>query len=148
MTLSFVVYGIPQPQGSAKAFVVKSPASRSGMRAIVTSDNTKNKPWRKDVADAALVAIVESRWRELEGAVTLAVDFYLARPLRVKADEPHGSAPDLDKLVRSVGDALTGLAWVDDAQVDVLHARKGYAAPGTLPRAEIAVTATTGGLKW
>lgn len=36
------------------------------------------------------------------------------------------SAPDLDKLVRAVLDALTGLAYHDDAQVVEIHARKVY----------------------
>ncbi len=44
--------------------------------------------------------------------------------------------------------ALTGIVYTDDSQIDMLVVRKGYAAPGTLPRAEIVVHATTGGLTW
>ncbi len=80
--------------------------------------------------------------------MTLNVDFYMPRPQRVKVDEPHIKSGDLDKVARSIGDALTGVAYLDDAQIDVLYVRKGYAAPGTLPRAEIVVHATTGGLTW
>ena len=37
--------------------------------------------------------------------------------------------PDLDKLVRAVGDALTRLAWRDDSQIVAWHAYKHYATP-------------------
>ncbi len=147
--LAFTAEGIPQPKGSARAFLPKG-----WTRPVVTSDNAKNKAWERAVGDTARLAAIAAEidgprfWRPLEGPVTLAVDFHLARPARVKADEPHLTIPDLDKLCRSVGDALTGLAWGDDAQVDVLVARKGYAAPGTVPRAEIAVSPTSWGLKW
>jgi Holliday junction resolvase RusA-like endonuclease len=147
--LSFTVAGVPQPQGSAQAFIPKG-----WTRAIVTSDNKKNKPWRRAVGIVALEAIAQSRDNRpreafpLSGPVTLSVDFYLARPKSLKAEEAHTKKCDVDKLARSVCDALTGIVYADDSQIDMLVVRKGYAAPGTLPRAEIVVHATTGGLTW
>ena len=44
-------------------------------------------------------------------------------------------APDLDKLARAVLDALTGLAFDDDAQVTILNCEKRYG-----PRDELIVT--------
>ena len=38
--------------------------------------------------------------------------------------------PDLDKLLRSVLDALTGIVWVDDSQVVIISARKDFGQPG------------------
>ncbi|MES2341662.1 MAG: RusA family crossover junction endodeoxyribonuclease [Pseudomonadota bacterium] len=163
-SLAFTAYGKPEPKGSARAFIPKpkgvswAALERAGRlpRAIVTSDNKSNKAWEAVVAEAATLALVdlaEARRsrpadRILLGPATLAVDFHLQRPQRAKADEPHVSSPDLDKLCRSVGDALTGVLWADDGQVDVLVARKGYAAPGTVPRAEISVGPTAWGLRW
>ena len=34
--------------------------------------------------------------------------------------------PDLDKLVRSAGDAMTGIVYVDDGQIAILSACKEY----------------------
>ena len=34
--------------------------------------------------------------------------------------------PDLDKLIRAVLDGLTGVAYVDDAQVTLISASKSY----------------------
>ncbi len=50
--------------------------------------------------------------------------------------------------MRAVADALTCIAYADDSQIDRLIVRKGYAAPGTVPRAEITVIESTGGLTW
>lgn len=38
----------------------------------------------------------------------------------------HTSKPDLDNLIKSITDALTGLVWNDDSQIYELHAEKRY----------------------
>ena len=43
---------------------------------------------------------------------------FMVRPRR------QGDAPDLDKLVRAVLDALTGIAYLDDKQVVAIAARR------------------------
>jgi Holliday junction resolvase RusA-like endonuclease len=40
--------------------------------------------------------------------------------------------PDLDKLLRALGDAITGIVVVDDAQVVAVDATKVYGSPGAL----------------
>jgi len=80
--------------------------------------------------------------------VDLAVTFYLPRPKHLKGDPDHLTTPDLDKLVRSVCDALKGICWSDDKLVGQIVAAKRYAeavtnpadprTPG--PRAEIVVS--------
>jgi Holliday junction resolvase RusA-like endonuclease len=45
--------------------------------------------------------------------------------------------PDLDKLVRTVFDGMTGILFKDDSQIILLVAGKEYAANGTLPRVEV-----------
>jgi len=138
MTLSFIAYGKPEPQGSAKAFVPKG-----WTRAVVTSDNPKNKGWRRTVGFAALAARPRG-FAPFEGPVTLAVDFYLPRPKALKGSSVlHATRPDADKLARSIADALTSILYVDDGQIAHLIVSKLYADAGTEPRAEISVTGTS-----
>ena len=49
--------------------------------------------------------------------------------LKDSAPAEHLTMPDLDKLVRAVGDALTRIAWRDDSQIVAWHAYKHYATP-------------------
>lgn len=155
--LRFTVYGVAQSKGSTKSFgyIPKDKATgrprtrltRQGQVVPViltatTSDNPRNKGWQQLVAEAAAVEMNRLRFRQLSaGPVRLSVQFYLPRPKRIKDGlEPHLTRPDLDKLVRSVKDALSKVAWRDDSQVTVLAAGKGYAeARGGLPRVEVVV---------
>jgi len=131
-SVTFTVLGLAQPKGSAKAFVPKG-----WQRAVVTSDNPRVKDWQQAVAWQAQAAAAEGQF---VGPVALRVAFALPRPAslprRVLA---HITRPDLDKLVRSIGDALTGVLYRDDGQVVELQARKVYAAAGAAPSAEITV---------
>ncbi len=132
--IRFVATGKPEPQGSARAFVPKG-----WSRAVVTSDNPKNKNWRGTVAMAARKALKASQGQALTGPVRLVVQFHLPRPKALKASKPHMTRPDLDKLTRSVCDALTGICYADDGQVTSLEVTKAYTAADTVPRAEILV---------
>lgn len=131
----FSVAGIPQPQGSARA---RNVPGRS--YPIVFSDNSKLKAWRRDVAKAARVA---HRGEPMRGPVRLIVDFYLPRPKALRGDRAHVSRPDADKLLRGIGDAITGILIVDDSQVTQIKGSKVYAAAGESPRAVIVVTPLT-----
>lgn len=151
MSLQITVYGRPEPAGSKRAFV--NPKTR---RAIVTDANSKAKPWKQEVAGAAVAAIEE---REINGAlvpgrlqairggeapVRLQVEFYLRRPvghygtgrntgtLKRSAPTYPATRPDATKLLRAVEDALTGIVWRDDAQVVDQHVLKLY-ADGEMP---------------
>jgi crossover junction endodeoxyribonuclease RusA len=135
-SVTFTVIGIAQPQGSTKAFVPKG-----WTRPIVTSDNPLNKGWRQCVAEQAQQVAAEGQFL---GPVAMFVRFSLPRPASLpRRVVAHVKAPDLDKLVRSVGDALTGVLYRDDAQVVELRARKVYAGVGTAPQAEITVRDVT-----
>ena len=131
MTITFRVYGIPQPKGSTKAFM------RPGMRfPVITNDNTKNKSW------AAIVSGEAQRHRPpalLEGPLRLDLWFHLRKPQSLPKRRPSWPTkkPDLSKVTRAVEDALTGIIWKDDAQVVVSTQTKCYSdAPGV----EITVT--------
>lgn len=58
--------------------------------------------------------------------VGIYITFHLEKPKTVKRLWPTVK-PDLDKLVRAILDAGTGVLWIDDAQVRFIEARKVYA---------------------
>lgn len=159
MILSFSVFGVPQPKGSTQSFgylakdaetgEVRTRQTKTGkvvpvIRTATKSDNPKNADWQKQVATEAMVAAanVRPRFVRLEAgiAVSLELTFYLPRPESAKVGARHVKRPDFDKLTRSVSDALTGVLWDDDGQVDFAIIRKRYAAPiFGRPRVEITV---------
>lgn len=125
--MKFTVYVHPQPQGSAKAFV-------RGKRAIITSDNVKLKPYRNEVTSVAMNACMEAGYdKPIAGThvpVTLTLEFVFHRPPSIpKKRHAMVVKPDLDKLARATLDALTGVLFVDDAQVTELAVRKRYGGP-------------------
>ena len=133
--IEFFVSGLPIAQGSKRAFVVKG-------RAVMT-ENAKNlKPWRNDVACAAMEAVRgECEWRtDAPMWLTVRKD----GTLKPSAPMHKTTAPDCDKLARSIGDALTGIAYDDDRQIIDLAVSKGWAmagdvreTPGALVRVEM-----------
>jgi len=132
--LTFTVFGHPEPQGSTKAFIPKG-----WNRAIITSDNKKTKPWRQEIAGAALSAMQSQgvTMLEREHPVHVRVEFYFAKPKSTKKSViAKVTKPDGDKLERSVWDALTGIAFEDDSQVVEWSGGKYF---GTPERVEITV---------
>lgn len=131
-SVAFTVHGEPAPQGSKTV-------ARSGDRSFVREDNPATEPWRNAVAAAAAEAM-DGR-EPIGGPVRLDVAFVFARPRshfgtgrnagRLKPSAPHYAAklPDVDKLVRALGDALTGIVLVDDSRIVVLAASKHYGSP-------------------
>ena len=135
MTVSFTVYGKPEPQGSTRAFIPKG-----WKRPIITSTNKALKPYRQEVSSVALstVALNPLPFGKHEPA-ELTVRFYFLRPPSIpKKRTEHVVKPDLDKLVRAVKDSLKGIVYCDDSQVVAVDAKKHY---GTPERTEITVKA-------
>jgi crossover junction endodeoxyribonuclease RusA len=127
-TLMFQVYGDPVPQGSMRAFLPKG-----WNRPIITAANKKTKPWRQEIAGAAVAAME----KDLLGCAgknvpfRLSVTFHFQKPKSVKKTVLEKvTKPDIDKLIRSVLDALTGIVWSDDSQVVEILARKKFGQPG------------------
>ena len=134
------VYGEPVPQGSTRAFAVRKGGRPTG-RVVVTGDNSRTKPWRQAIVDAALPlgAVGPAR-----GPMSVTLVFFLSRPRshlltgKSTAGQLSPSAPalpigkpDVDKLTRAVLDALTDAGvWADDAQVAALTGVKLYAETG------------------
>jgi crossover junction endodeoxyribonuclease RusA len=142
--LAFTVYGVAKPKGNMKPF------QGSGMKfPIVTESNRNVKSWQQLVAEGANHALqqvpVDQR-RLFDGPVRLTVAFYLPRPksLPKRRAVAHLTAPDLDKLTRCIGDALSQVVYGDDAQVVEAVVAKCYAGLGEAPRVDVRVEATAG----
>ena len=129
MEITFDVLGRPAPQGSKKSI---------GNNRFIES--SKFLPaWRHAVRDAAEHAVTVTGWARVSGPVELEVMFYLDRPSSVSTvKRPYPTVPpDLDKLIRGVGDSLTGVVYDDDSQVIRTLAWKVYAdarEPGAFVR--------------
>lgn len=139
--ISFFVHGTPQPAGSKRAFVLKKAGAYTG-RAIVTDANPRSKDWKTDVRREAERNYQGEPW---DCPISLVLEFFVARPkghfgtgknaniLKSSAQPFPTSKPDATKLCRGVEDALTGLAWVDDAQIVTQRITKRYAdRPGVM----------------
>ena len=131
--IKLLVYGVPVPQGSMRAFNIPG-----GKFPVVTSDNKKTKPWKQEIAGAADDAMQKAKLTVFAGVpVRVSVDFYFDRPKSLKkAIVAKVTKPDLDKLIRAVLDALTGTVFKDDAQVARISVSKAF---DQRPRAEISV---------
>lgn len=124
--------GVPQQQGSKNQWGAE--------------DNPRVRGWRQHVADKALEALDGEP--PLDGPVKVDVLFVFPRPkshyhtgknagrLRFSAPTYHTSVPDLDKLQRAVGDALSAVVIRDDRQIACWSVVKLY---GDNPGAQILV---------
>ena len=124
MRLSFTAYGKPEPQGSAKGFLI-------GGKVRITSANPKMRPFRSSVTAEARYTVAQENLPEpvfpKHEPVRLVVTFTFLKPPSVPRRREHCVVkPDLDKLTRLVNDALTGVAYADDAQVVETVSRKVY----------------------
>jgi Holliday junction resolvase RusA-like endonuclease len=78
----------------------------------------------------------------LEGAVKLSVTIWLQRPKSWSAKKwienpiPTGK-PDLDNVVKLVGDACNGILWSDDSQIADLRICRMFCPPSVPERTEI-----------
>lgn len=123
--LSVVVPGLPIQQGSKVAILPKN-----SRRPIVVDDNKETLfPWRQ-----LIVTCIHRSLRSFApdpelGPVHVVALFAFTPPLRVPAGRLGLPAvyPDLDKLIRSAGDALTMSGVIkDDGQVVRWSAVKQY----------------------
>lgn len=115
------VLGDPTPQGSKRVFNGR----------VVEAAGQKLKIWRKLIAEACDTHKTENI---ILGPVRLEVDFYLRRPPSVKRTGKNAREfpivpPDLDKLLRGVGDGIgqSEVIWGDDSQIIEMLGTKSYA---------------------
>lgn len=125
MTVSFFIPGTPRTKGSIRSF---------GKHGFVPA-NPKLQAYESDVR---LFASQEWKGEPTTGAVELWIVWEFPRPkshykggriggeLKATAPARHRQKPDHDKLLRAVLDGLTGVVYVDDAQVDKSHPWKKW----------------------
>lgn len=96
--VQFVVFGDPSPQGS-KAHI-------GGGKLKESSDGLK--PWRDAVRTASQLVTRAQGWRAIDEPVMVGVTFTVPSSAAAtkRGDIFHTGTPDLDKLLRAVGDAL------------------------------------------
>lgn len=124
MTRSCFVPGSPAPQGSKR---------HVGNGRMVESSAAVG-PWRERVA----LAVHACGWPILTGPVEVWLLFVLPRPKSApRRTPPAVKRPDIDKLVRAILDAITGIAIRDDSLVTDLHAAKKIADADETPGVQI-----------
>lgn len=121
LTWCFEVAGVAEPQGSMIPFIA------GGHAKVRASNATELRRWRKTVEEQARAALPDWLPEPTNGPVFLKLIFvrernasdYLTdgRTLRKGAPRFPDTAPDGDKLDRAVWDALTGIAFTNDARV-------------------------------
>lgn len=132
--LSFSVSGLPAPSGSRRIVPIRRADGSQTYRLVA---DRRVSDWIAAVrAEAARAMAGQPPW---DGPIRVDLEFRFPRPLahyrggrrgtdRLRPDAPKlvVKRPDLDKLARAVLDALTGVVWLDDAQVARLSAWKYY----------------------
>ena len=131
-SVSFTVHGVPAPQGSKAPWGGES--------------NPRTRPWRAAVTAEAAAAMGERVF--IDGPIHLSCTFYFPRPkshyrtgknagrLKDTAPHYHANKPDLDKLIRAIGDSLSGVVFRDDSEVVAMRPIKYWGEPA---RVEITV---------
>jgi len=129
-TIQLVVFGVAAPQGSKR---------HVGRGRMIESSNAVG-PWRDRIAaEAQAWCLQHPDFAPLDEPIQIDLVFELPRP----ATSPKrvlypAKKPDLDKLVRAVLDALTGIIYADDARVVALSATKRYAKGAPVVKVSIA----------
>ncbi len=120
-------------KGEISFFVPGDPATKgsfTGMgRGRMRNASKRTKPWQDHIS---LVANTKAPVNPIDGPVELHAQFMMKRPLKPKHPEyPIVARGDLDKLLRTVCDALTGIMYHDDGQVVSIKSVKRYEDSGT-----------------
>lgn len=116
----FNVPGKPVPQPRPKI------STRGGFGRAYTPANHPINEYRQAVEMYAKLAGCEL----LSGSVAISVQFIFERPKShfsksgLKKDAPDFVGCDVDNLLKGVLDALTGIAFIDDRQVEYVEAGK------------------------
>lgn len=130
--IQFFVPGHPKAQGS----------KRHVGKGVMVEMSKDLGPWRQAITARAIEG---AKNRRFHGAVGVRAVFFFTRPQshygtgrnagNVKTSAPRfrDAAPDLDKLLRALGDALTASGLIhDDRHIVEVQAKKMYGDPGVL----------------
>lgn len=122
-SIEFCAIGMPVMQGS-KSIVGRGKNAYMMDRADMkskTMPSNRLKDWRELIAAQAAMAMSGQPW---EGLVGVRARFVIQRPeshLRangmIRKGKPLQPRGDLDKYLRAIGDALSGVVYKDDNQI-------------------------------
>lgn len=140
--LSLSVIGTPYPQGSKRL-----------VQGRMVEASHQVRPWRTKIAAAARAELADTLMPAFPAGepVAMRLAFHMPRPkahyrpngeLRDTAPTWNDKRPDVDKLMRAVCDALTGIWWADDSQIVHATVAKRYVSAGV--DAGITVKAASG----
>lgn len=127
--MNIFIHGKPVGKGSMRSF----PSKHTG-KMIFINDNPKTKVWQNQIALTVKSEIQHGNIDFMTptlNAVTVSAIFVLKRGKAVTRKDPTVK-PDIDKLARTVLDALTGVVYKDDSQVCHLTLGKIYGAANAL----------------
>lgn len=124
-SVSFHVTGVPMQKGS----IVRMPTG-GYIPAGTTASRMKMSQWNMEIRHAAMEAMGERQ--PSRDCVRFMCEFQLPYPKSTIRKYqlgwyPHIKKPDVDKLLRAMLDALTGVVWADDSQVAYATINKVYA---------------------
>ena len=130
LVISFSVLGHARPQGSTKTITrpvidkaTKQPrrdaAGNLVMRTVITHSNRESLLlWRNSIRAAVQLHAPQLQGALLRDVVACVAVFHRTRPPSVSKRRLFPkTSPDLDKLLRAVGDALERTVVVNDAQI-------------------------------
>lgn len=126
-SVSFEVACEARPKGSKRGYV-------RGGRVVMVESSASLPIYMAHLAHECRVALRDAPW-DTGGHYAVALTFTMRRPashytadgtVRPRHKDAKPGRPDIDKMTRAVLDALTGIAWADDASVVWLLASKRY----------------------
>ena len=135
------VDGLPIPQGSKSAFPFRRGDGSLGVAVTEGKRAPSLKEWRGAVAASARVWIaLNGHPAPLDGPCVMTMIFYLPRPKSAPKRVLYPAVkPDADKLSRAICDALSRLAYTDDARIVDLRVSKRFAVDSP-PGVEIEIS--------
>lgn len=113
-----VINGRCPTKGSTKSFL----NPKTG-KVVTMADNAKLSKWTKDAK--TLIRAMKPAMIYKPDGVNLSVRLEFKKPKTATRRQPT-VRPDIDKCLRAVLDALTGLCYVDDSQVVYVATAKVY----------------------
>lgn len=136
--ICFTVSGKPVPQGSMSAFPYMRDNGKMGVRMTHKKASALDK-WREEIRNKFIAQNVDGFYAPKGEGVVLTLVFALQRSKSNKDKNPVKKIGDLDKFVRAVNDALTGVAYEDDCQVLEINATKLFTTHDTGPYTTIMI---------
>ncbi len=136
--ISFTVPGLPVAQPRQRHRIIPG-------KAFVQNYTPTKAPVNEFKAAIRLAFAAAFGGGPFAGPLSLSVLFVFPRPKnmvwksRPMTREYHAKKPDADNLLKSLKDALKGLAWLDDSQVSTVTATKIIAAGGEQARTEVVI---------